>query len=518
LKPDLAGLIAALSNPAMYPENTSGVKLIQTQMSCVFLTDGSAYKIKKPVNLGYVDYTTLEKRHYFCKQEIKLNRRLCSNAYLDVLPITFDGQRYAFAGNGEIIEYCVKMRRLLNDRLLDHLLKSRSVSPEMMDQVADRVARFHSEAETNEAIASFGSIATITQNTEENFTQTKKYVSGSISEKQFTRIRDYTMAFIRDHRELFERRVNEHQTRDCHGDLHAQHICFCEGLCIFDCIEFNERFRYCDVISEIAFLAMDLDRYGRADLSRRFIQTYALKSADEDIPALLKFYKCYRAYVRGKVASFKLDDALVGEKDKAESQHTAQGYFDLALSYTRAKPILVVMMGLVGSGKTTISEALAGRLAAVHISSDVTRKQLAGIPETEHRFDEAGKGIYSPEFNIRTYESLYTNAKCALMNGDSVILDAAFLRNGERQKAVQIAEEAGADCLVVECRLTPELTHQRLQQRLNEVSASDGRWEIYQKQKGWFEPVQEAAPDRYLLIDTSVPVEENIKRILDRIV
>jgi aminoglycoside phosphotransferase family enzyme/predicted kinase len=517
LKPDLPALIAALSEPGIYPEATTGVSLVQTQMSCVFLTDEYAYKIKKPVNLGYVDYTTLEKRRYFCQREIELNRRLCPAAYLGVETVTFDGAKFAFNGEGKAVEYAVRMRRLPDDKLLDHLLRSNAVTTEMMDSLARRVADFHRTAETNSEIAAFGKVATVTQNTEENFSQTEKYIGTSITPTQFNRITDYTRGFIRDDSGIFESRVKEGRTRDCHGDLHAQHICFCHGLCIFDCIEFNERFRYCDVASEAAFLAMDLDRYGRADLGRRFITEYISQSGDADIPKLLNFYKCYRAYVRGKVASFKLDDPLVSEDDKRESAELAQGYFDLASSYTRSRPLLVVMVGLVGSGKTTLANGLAQRLGAVHISSDVTRKRLAGIPESEHRYEEPASGIYSLEWSRKTYDSIFSQSADILNDGASVILDAAFLRQSERERASTMAQELSADYMVVECRLSPELTQKRLLQRLGEVSASDGRWETYQKQIGWFEPVTGIAPEAYALIDTSQPLAQNIRQVLDRI-
>ena len=517
MKPDLAGLIAALSDPRLYPEATTGVGLVQTQMSCVFLTDEYAYKIKKPVNLGYVDYTTLAKRRYFCERETLLNRRLCPSVYLGVVSITFDGSSFAFDGAGEVAEYAVRMLRLPDERLLDNMLKRNAATPEMMDTVAGKLAEFHRTAETNERIAAFGSVATITQNTEENFSQTQKYLGRSISEKQFNQIRDYTRGFIRDNKEIFERRIKEGRIRDCHGDLHAQHICFCHDLCIFDCIEFNERFRYCDVASEAAFLAMDLDRYGRADLGRRFIKEYISRSGDTDIPVLLNFFKCYRAYVRGKVASFKLDDPLVSQDDKRESAELAQGYFDLAKAYTHGKPLLVVMVGLVGSGKTTLANALAQRLGAVHISSDVTRKRLAGIPETEHRYDEPASGIYSPEFNRRTYDAIFAQAEEVLKDGGSVVLDAAFLKQAERERALTMAQELGVDYLVMECRITSELTQKRLLQRCGEVSASDGRWEIYLMQTGWFEPVKGVPPEAYILIDTSQPLAQNIRQVLDKV-
>ncbi len=221
MKPDLPGLIAALSDPRVYPEATTGVRLIQTQMSCVFLTDEYAYKIKKTVNLGYVDYTTLENRRYFCQRELELNRRLCPAAYLGVVPITFDGNKFALGGAGEVAEYAVRMRRLPDDKLLDNLLRRNAVTLQMMDTVVHRLAEFHKTAETSERIAAFGSVATVTQNTEENFSQTRKYFDRSIPEKQFNRVRDYTRGFIQDNKEIFERRVQERRTRDCHGGLHA---------------------------------------------------------------------------------------------------------------------------------------------------------------------------------------------------------------------------------------------------------------------------------------------------------
>jgi len=517
LETDLPSLISALSHPQVYPEATDNVVLIQTQMSCVFLSGEYAYKIKKPVNLGYLDYTTLEKRHYFCEQEVILNRRLCPNVYFGVERITFDGAHYAFNGAGEVVEYAVKMKRLPDERLLDRLLKQNAVSSAMLDDLADKLARFHAHAQTDDIITSYGSSAVITQNTEENFSQTGKYFGKVLPQEQFEHIRDYTRNFMRDNAALLHTRMSEQRIRDCHGDLHAQHICFCDDICIFDCIEFNERFRYCDVASEVAFLAMDLEHSGYADLSRYFLVQYVAYSKDSNIPALLNFYKCYRAYVRAKVACFKQDDPLVSAEDKQRSLEAAQSYFDLAYSYTRYRPLLVVMTGLCGSGKSTIAGALAGRCAAVHISSDVTRKRLAGIPETEHRYDEDGCGLYSADFHRKTYAAIMAQTAEALESNYSVVLDAAFLKQSEREAACEMARQKGADILLLECRLDAQLTKERLQQRLSQQTASDGRWEIYQKQLAWFEQVRHTPQNEYLLIDTSLPLGQNIRQVLNRI-
>jgi aminoglycoside phosphotransferase family enzyme len=260
--PELPELVKALLEPEAYPETPGQIELVQTQMSFVFLTDEYVYKVKKPVDLGYLDYTTLDKRLFFCQQEIKLNRRLCPEVYLDVVPVTTGGSKISIGGQGTTIEYAVKMRRLPREAMLDVLLGKNQVSGEMMTGIAQKLAEFHRKAENSAEISAFGKLDAITINTDENFTQTEKYLSTTISKKKYGRIKDYTDNFTRENAPLFRKRLEEGRIRDCHGDLHAAHICFSDGICIYDCIEFNDRFRYCDVASEIAFLAMDLDHYG----------------------------------------------------------------------------------------------------------------------------------------------------------------------------------------------------------------------------------------------------------------
>ena len=326
-------IVKALLKPKAYPEPTGQVALKQTQMSFVFLTDGFVYKVKKPVDLGYLDYSTLKKRHYYCQREIKLNRRLCPDVYLGVVPLTRHRGEITIGGSGEVIEYAVKMRRLPEERMMDALLARDQVSPPMIADLAKKLADFHRRAETNESISAFGSRDTISQNNGENFSQTEKYIGQTISARQFGQIKDYSESFIREKASLFQKRVKDGRIRDCHGDLHAAHICFTDDICIYDCIEFNDRFRYSDVAAEVAFLAMDLDHYGRADLARHFVATYVTKSEDEDLTELLVFYKCYRAYVRGKVESFKLDDPYISREEKAGVLDIARSYFELAESY-----------------------------------------------------------------------------------------------------------------------------------------------------------------------------------------
>ena len=337
----LPSLVEALLRPQAYPHRPAEIELVQTQMSFVFLTGDYVYKIKKPVNLGYLDYTTLEKRHFFCRQELELNRRLCPHVYLAVVPITMslrgaEGRSKVvhIEGEGQAVEYAVKMMRLPRDRMMDVLLSRDGVTPEMVARVAKKLVNFHQETETNREIAAFGRLDVIRHNCDENFAQTEKYVGLTVFRAKYEHIRDYTGRFIRTNARLFEKRVRGGRIRDCHGDLHAAHVCLTDDICIYDCIEFNDRFRYCDVASEIAFLAMDLDRYRQAGLSRHLVDTYVRTSHDDELLLLLDFYRCYRAYVRGKVESFKLDDPLISPSEKVKASESARSYFELAESYT----------------------------------------------------------------------------------------------------------------------------------------------------------------------------------------
>ncbi len=331
---ELPELIQALLNPRLYPDPPRRVELLQTQMSYVLLAGDYVYKIKKPVNLGFLDYTTLEKRRALCRKETELNRRLCPDAYLGVVPITISAGHYSIGGDGEAAEYAVKMRRLPGERMLDYLLPRGRVTPRMLADVAALLAGFHAGAATGGEIDKIGGPASVVQNTEENFAQTERYFGEIITPETYQRLKRYTRGFIKANGALFRKRVAAGRIRDCHGDLHAAHVCFTDKICIYDCIEFNDRFRYGDVAAEVAFLAMDLDHYGRRDLSQSFVTAYIEASGDGELMKLLDFYKCYRAYVRGKVGCFQYDDPYIAAAEKGKIRDSARGYFQLAESYT----------------------------------------------------------------------------------------------------------------------------------------------------------------------------------------
>lgn len=331
---DIAALKEALLHPEVYPDKPSKVDLRETHISLVFLTGRHVYKVKKPVDFGFLDFTSLEKRRYFCEREVVLNRRLAPKLYLGVVPVTAANGEIALDGRGEIVEYAVQMEQIPEELLMDKLLERGEVTGEMIEKVAERLVRFYASAETGERIRGFGRPERIKQDTDENFEQTEKYIGVTVSRSVYDSIRSKTNDFFERERALFEERMRGQKIRDCHGDLRLEHIFWGKEIAIFDCIEFNERFRYTDVAADIGFLAMDLDYRGREDLSKRLIDRYAAGSGDREIGRILDFYACYRAYVRGKVESFRLEDPTIPEGEKAKARMRAAQYFDLAYAYS----------------------------------------------------------------------------------------------------------------------------------------------------------------------------------------
>ncbi|MCW4046240.1 MAG: phosphotransferase [Candidatus Bathyarchaeota archaeon] len=328
-------VVEALMKPEAYDEDPGSIELVQTHISFVFLTNRFAYKVKKAVNLGFLDFTTLEKRRFYCEKELELNRRLCRDMYVEVVSIN-KSDRIKIKGGGETVEYAVKMKRISQEQMLSTLLEQNVVDTKLVDRIAKIIAEFHAKAETNRRISEFGSLPTIETNWKENYDQTEEFIGKTISKKDFELIQGKINDYMRRNAAFFEKRVAQGRVRDCHGDIHSGNIFVTNGIYIFDAIEFNDRFRYSDVASDVAFLAMDLDYKQRADLSDALIKNYVEYSGDQELTQLLPFYKCYRAYVRGKVVSFKLKDPNVRSKDKKSAIKEAKAYFKLAAAYAKA--------------------------------------------------------------------------------------------------------------------------------------------------------------------------------------
>jgi len=327
-------IIEALKDPSAYDEKVNSIRLLQTHISYVFLTGRYAYKIMKPVNFGFLDFTTLEKRRFYCEEELRLNRRLCGDMYIDVLPITLSGGLVKINGSGKVVEYTVKMKEFPQEALMSELLKKDKVNMNIMDEIAKMLSDFHSKAETNREIESYGSIDTVKFNWDENFDQTRDFIGKTIRSQDYFFIHRTVQKFLGKKKDLFILRQRKGRIKECHGDLHSGNIFIADRIYIYDAIEFNKRFRYCDVASDIAFLMMDLEFLGKKNLSSHFLAKYVEYSGEEeDFLEILPFYECYRAYVRGKVTSFKLDDPNITEEEKDSSKKTAEKYFEMSRLY-----------------------------------------------------------------------------------------------------------------------------------------------------------------------------------------
>jgi aminoglycoside phosphotransferase family enzyme len=327
-------VVEALRKPEAYNEDPGQIEVKQTHISYIFVTRRFVYKVKKAVNLGFLDFTTLEKRRFFCEKELVLNRRLCEDIYLEVVPVN-KADFIKIGGKGVTVEYALKMKRLPEERIMTKLLEENKVDRRLIDKMAENIAEFHSKAKTNKRISEFGSTSLIEKNWKENYEQTKEFVGKTISPESYRLIRERISDFVERNVTFFKKRRAENRIRDCHGDIHSGNIFITDKIYIFDAIEFNDRFRYSDVTADIAFLTMDLDFKDHNELSSFFVEKYVKYSGDREILELLPFYKCYRAYVRGKVISFKLNDTSVDDEEKTAAVKEAKAYFELATKYAK---------------------------------------------------------------------------------------------------------------------------------------------------------------------------------------
>ncbi|MGH7770358.1 MAG: AAA family ATPase, partial [Candidatus Binatia bacterium] len=490
----------AMLDPAFYPESPAEVAHRETHISHVFLAGELAYKIKKNVRYSFVDYSTLARRKYFLQEELRLNRRLAPAVYLGILPISHDHYGWQLGSDAHPTEYVLVMRRLPERRMLDYLLERGQVTPRMMAAVAEILVPFHREAARSQRKHPYGHSSSGQKIWQDNLADIARLVGRTIDAEGFAAIRGFGERFLDERAELMLRRAREGRARELHGDLHCEHICFApEGIQIFDCVEFSPKLRFIDPASEVAFLLMDLEARGAKDLGAEFLRRYLELADDRELPELLPFYQCYRALVRGKVYSLL-------SPDKADR---AGRYFDLAYSATwqEFKPFVVMICGLTGSGKSSLARALARRLGAAVISSDVLRKRLAGAPERREPA-HFGEGIYGTAMTGRVYRKMIEKAERHLAAGEGVILDGTFQKAAQRAAVLETAAKYGAPVAIVYCHSREELIRERLQRRAAEGrDVSDGDWQIYLKQKNLFETITESALPR-LALDTESPVVE----------
>lgn len=480
--------------------------MVQTHASWVFIAAPFVFKVKKPVNLGFLDFSTLAKRRHFCEREVALNRRLSKQTYLGVIPIMRNDGSFSIGGRGRVVEYAVKMRHLAERGFLDRMLARGAVGVKELDRVANVLTGFYRKQHPTPAIERWGLIRRLKISTDENFRQAKPFVGRTISAAALTTLRSWTNAFYRRHAALFAARIREGRIRDCHGDLHLEHIHFSrDAVAIFDCIEFNDRFRYVDVASDLAFLAMDLDFHGRADLATYFAGEMAERLKDPDLLRLLNFYKTYRAFVRGKVESLHSLSPGAESKERGTSENAATRYFRLALNYTVAgsRPLVLVIMGRIASGKSTLAHALGGELDWPVISSDRIRKELAGVPPTIRLPDRERRQLYSERMTDRTYSTMCSTALRQVRAGKSVILDATFSRRKWRRELERHFSGRDACLRFVEVRASDAAIKAHLRRRSRRFDEiSDARIDDFTKLTGSYERPDELPHEKCVRVST----------------
>ncbi|MCP4204643.1 MAG: AAA family ATPase [bacterium] len=516
-----ADLVAALRVPSFYGPRVSRVDFLQTHISSVFLTGERAYKLKKPVNFGFLDFSTVELREHFCRAELDLNRRLAPEVYLEVAPIVLrddgpelgDASRTASAGT-EVVDWLVVMRQLNVKRLGTEVIERGEISEGHIDALLELLVSFYRDARTGAGVDAYGALRAVRYNTDENFAQTADHVGKLVSRERYEHIREWTDRFYSEHAELFARRVNAGRIRESHGDLHLGNIFFENPPVIFDCIEFNERFRCGDVAADLAFLAMDLDFRGRADLSSRFVDGFVSASGDTGILELIDFYKCYRAYVRAKVHCFTSADPGLDDMGRRAQRNLARRHFGLAYRYAqgRLKPPLVVVYGLMGTGKTLIARHLREHYGWHVLSTDAVRKQISGVGENTRVYVPYNAGLYSPEMNRRTYEEVCDRAENLLHAGFPVAVDGAFKTQGGRLPVFELAQRAGARLLFLEAACAPDEQQRRLEDRQLHDTRSDGRVEIMARQRREWEPPNPEHRELFARVFTDGPIEATHRR------
>jgi aminoglycoside phosphotransferase family enzyme/predicted kinase len=501
-------LLARLQDAARFDHPVTGFELIETHISFVLLTGPYAYKIKKAVNFGFLDYSSLAKRHQQCQEELRLNRRTAPQLYLEVVAIggpVSDPQPGASTG---IIEYAVKMRQFDQAALFSRLLAQGRLDAELIERLAQQVADFHQRIATVDADTEFGTPATVWHFVAENFRQIREQNIAAGISGRLDRIEDWSRNRFEKLKPLMQQRRTDGLVRDCHGDLHLNNIVLLDGQpVLFDCIEFNPALRCIDIVSEIAFLVMDLEEHQQAGLANLCLNRWLMETGDYAGLRLLRFYQCYRAMVRAKVAALRLAQTPAASPEHQQAQQAVQDYLELAHRYTRpGKPCLLITHGLSGCGKTWFSRRLLQQLPLIHLRSDVERKRLFGLRPMERSDSAVAGGIYTPDATARTYDHLAELSDLLLASGFAVIVDATFLDPAQRHHFRQLAAQHDVPFRILSLEAEPAVLRARIRQRAREArDASEADLAVLEHQLAHYTPLEAEELPFTLRIDSQHP-------------
>lgn len=502
----LPPLIEAMLRPDFYPHPVrEPVRLVQTHISYVLLTGEHVYKLKKPVNLGFLDFSSLEKRRFYCTEEVRLNSLNAPALYIGVLPIVERDGHFSFGADPDrdtVVEYAVHMREFADRDLLLNVFERGELNEDHIREIAQKLADAHAAAETNETIRAYGRAQCIAEIASENYEEIRPFIGTTETEEFFTDTHAFTDRFIAENPSLFADRIAAQKIRECHGDLHLKNICFYQGeIQFFDRIEFSDQLKNIDVIYDLAFLAMDLQYRSRGDLANVLINQYLEHTGDYEGAALLPLYLTMRACVRGKVSSMLSTDEHISSEKTAQAKEEAHNYFEHAWRYTRArKGSVIVMAGLSGSGKSTVARELAKRIDAIHIRSDVIRKHLKGV-----ELDDHGQEIYAPETTRKTYERLAQLGQRIAAGGQNVILDATFGKRALRRRVIEESREAKRAVRILWCTAERAVLEERLRTRQGDVS--DAGPDLLPQQEAEFEDFTDEEKMIVTRIDTERPID-----------
>lgn len=513
-----SSLIQGLINPESFNPPVQHPLLIETHISWVIVAEPYAYKIKKSINLGFLDFSSLEKRLHFCKEELRLNQRLAPDIYLSVTPITGTVQEPQWDGSGTPIEYAIKMIAFPQETQLDRLLSKGLLTPEKVDVLAGHIAHFHTHTDRADKDSEYGEPQIICQPVKENFQQIRTHVKSVSIRQSLDQLEEWNLTAFESLQQLFSARKANGFIRECHGDLHLRNIAWVENKpLLFDCIEFSPILRWIDVISDVAFLVMDLQDRKQSRLAQRLLNKYLEFTGDYSALYILRYYLTYRAMVRAKIDVIRANQDGISSNEKMEAEEDFHEYLKLALHYIEpTKPQIIITRGLSASGKSTVSQSLLEHIGAIRIRSDVERKRLHGIQPEETENIEIDKGIYNKEATERTYLKLAELTAQIIDAGYTVIVDGVFAQDGQRQLFKSLAAKKHIPFTILQCTASIDTLQKRITERKGGVS--DANLAVLESQYAKWTPLQDNELDNTITIDTQNPVDIKslVKQIKER--